>query len=70
MIRLLKLEYLKNLNYVPFKVFAGLYFVILVVLLFIGLIDFDIFGQTINLKEQGMYDFPVCGILRLIRLHC
>lgn len=58
MIRLLKLEYLKNLNYVPFKVFAGLYFVILVVLLFIGLIDFDIFGQTINLKEQGMYDFP------------
>lgn len=58
MIRLLKLEYLKNLNYEPFKVFAGLYFVILVVLLFIGLIDFDIFGQTINLKEQGMYDFP------------
>lgn len=58
MIRLLKLEYLKNLNYTPFKIFAGLYFVILVVLLFVGLVDFELFGQTINLKDQGMYDFP------------
>ena len=29
MIRLLKLEYLKNFNYRPFKVFAGLYFIVL-----------------------------------------
>jgi len=58
MIRLLKLEYLKNLNYKPFKVFAGLYFIVLIALLFIGLVDFDIFGNKINLKEQGMYDFP------------
>jgi len=58
MIRLLKLEYLKNLNYRPFKVFAGLYFIVLIALLFIGLIDFDIFGNKVNLKEQGMYNFP------------
>lgn len=58
MIRLLKLEYLKNLNYRPFKVFAGLYFIVLTALLFIGLVDFEIFGQKVNLKEQGMYNFP------------
>ncbi|MPT31521.1 MAG: ABC transporter permease [Chryseobacterium sp.] len=58
MIRLLKLEYLKNLNYRPFKIFSGLYFVVLIVLLFIGLVDFDILGMKINLKEQGMYNFP------------
>lgn len=58
MIRLIKLEYLKNLNYRPFKVFAGLYFIVLIALLFIGLVDFDILGQKINLKEEGMYNFP------------
>lgn len=58
MIRLLKLEYLKNLNYNPFRIFAGLYFVVLVALLFIGLVDFDILGMKVNLKEQGMYNFP------------
>ncbi len=58
MIRLLKLEYLKNLNYNPFRIFAGLYFIILTLLLFVGLVDFDLAGLKINLKEQGMYDFP------------
>lgn len=58
MIRLLKLEYLKNLNYRPFKIFALLYFIVLIGLLFIGLVDFDILGMKINLKEQGMYNFP------------
>lgn len=58
MIRLLKLEYLKNLNYRPFRIFAGLYFIVLIALLFIGLLDFDIFGNKVNLKEQGMYNFP------------
>lgn len=58
MIRLLKLEYLKNLNYRPFKIFALLYFIVLIGLLFIGLVDFDILGAKINLKEQGMYNFP------------
>lgn len=58
MIRLLKLEYLKNLNYSPFKIFAGIYFVILIALLFIGLVDFDLLGMKVNLKEQGMYNFP------------
>ncbi|WP_228413645.1 ABC transporter permease [Chryseobacterium sp. CH21] len=58
MIKLLKLEYYKNLNYKPFKVFTILYFAILIALLFIGLVDFDIFGGTINLKEQGIYNFP------------
>lgn len=58
MIRLLKLEYLKNLNYKPFKIFALLYFIVLIFLLLVGLMDFELFGQTINLKEQGMYDFP------------
>lgn len=56
--KLLKLEYYKNLNYKPFRVFTLLYFVILTALLFIGLIDFDLFGGTINLKEQGIYNFP------------
>ncbi|WP_415326398.1 ABC transporter permease [Chryseobacterium sp. MMS23-Vi53] len=58
MTKLLKLEYYKNLNYKPFKVFTILYFAILIALLFIGLIDFDLFGATINLKEQGIYNFP------------
>ncbi|GAA5101766.1 hypothetical protein GCM10023210_42030 [Chryseobacterium ginsengisoli] len=58
MIKLLKLEYYKNLNYRPFKVFTILYFAILIALLFVGLIDFDLFGGTINLKEQGIYNFP------------
>lgn len=58
MIKLLKLEYYKNLNYKPFKVFTILYFAILIALLFIGLVDFDVFGETVNLKEQGIYNFP------------
>ncbi|KUJ52475.1 ABC transporter permease subunit [Chryseobacterium sp. JAH] len=58
MLKLLKLEYYKNLNYRPFKVFTILYFAILIALLFIGLAEFTIFGSTINFKEQGMYDFP------------
>ena len=58
MIRLLKLEYLKNLNYNPFRIFAALYFIVLVLLLFIGLVNFDLAGLNVNLKEQGMYDFP------------
>ncbi|MGH1516075.1 ABC transporter permease [Chryseobacterium sp. JK1] len=58
MIKLLKLEYYKNLNYRPFKVFTILYFAILIALLFVGLVDFDLFGGTINLKEQGIYNFP------------
>ncbi len=58
MTKLLKLEYYKNLNYRPFKIFTVLYFAILIALLFIGLVDFDLFGGTINLKEQGIYNFP------------
>lgn len=58
MLKLLKLEYYKNLNYRPFKVFTILYFAILIALLFIGLVDLDLFGATINLKEQGIYNFP------------
>ncbi len=56
--RLLKIEWLKNYNYRPFKVFTVLYFSILIVLLFVGLVDFDLFGNKINLKEQGIYNFP------------
>lgn len=56
--KLLKLEYYKNLNYRPFKVFTILYFTILIALLFIGLADLKLFGSSINLKEQGMYNFP------------
>lgn len=57
--RLFKLEYYKNLNYRPFIVFAVLYFLILIALLFIGLVDINLFGGLkINLKEQGFYDFP------------
>ncbi len=58
MTKLLKLEYYKNLNYKPFKVFTILYFAILIALLFIGLVDFDLFGATINLKQEGIYNFP------------
>lgn len=58
MTKLLKLEYYKNLNYRPFKIFTVLYFAILIALLFIGLVDFDLFGGTVNLKEQGIYNFP------------
>ena len=58
MIRLLKLEYFKNFNYNPFRIFALLYFLVLTLLLFIGLVDFDLAGLKVNLKEQGMYNFP------------
>lgn len=58
MIRLLKLELLKNLNYRPFKIFSAIYFIVLVALLFIGLVDFEVFGKKVNLKEQGIYNFP------------
>jgi len=56
--KLLKLEYYKNLNYTPFKVFTIMYFAILILLLCIGLINFELFGSPIDLKEQGMYNFP------------
>ncbi len=58
MLKLLKLEYYKNLNYTPFKVFTIMYFVILIVFLLIGLVDITILGSSLNLKEQGMYNFP------------
>lgn len=58
MIRLLKIEALKNFSYKPFKIFSILYFSILAILLFIGLIDINIGGFTLNLKDQGFYDFP------------
>lgn len=58
MTKLLKLEYYKNLNYLPFRVFTLLYFAILIILLFVGLADLDLLGSKVNLKEQGMYDFP------------
>lgn len=58
MLKLLKLEYYKNLNYRPFKVFTIMYFAILIALLFIGLVDLDLFGNPINLKQQGIYNFP------------
>ncbi|MGE6397326.1 ABC transporter permease [Chryseobacterium scophthalmum] len=58
MMKLLKLEYYKNLNYTPFKVFTIMYFAILILLLCIGLINFELFGSPIDLKEQGMYNFP------------
>ena len=58
MIRLLKIEALKNFAYRPFKIFSILYFSILALLLFIGLIDINIGGFTLNLKDQGIYDFP------------
>lgn len=57
--RLFKLEYYKNLNYRPFRIFTALYFLILIALLFVGLVDINITdGLKINLKEQGFYDFP------------
>jgi ABC-2 type transport system permease protein len=56
--RLLKIEWLKNFNYKPFKIFTILYFSIVVILLFVGLVDFNFFGAKINLKEQGIYNFP------------
>lgn len=56
---LLKLEYYKNFSYKPFKVFSILYFAILIGLLFIGLVDIQITDEfSINLKEQGIYNFP------------
>lgn len=58
MIRLLKIEWLKNISYRPFKIFSALYFGIMILLLFVGLVDFEILGFTINLKEQGFYNFP------------
>jgi hypothetical protein len=60
MLKLLKLEYYKNLNYRPFKVFTILYFAILIAFRRTG--DFDAFGGKINLKEQGIYNFRESGI--------
>lgn len=58
MMKLLKLEYYKNLNYTPFKVFTIMYFAILIIFLFIGLVDFEVSGKSFNLKEEGIYNFP------------
>lgn len=58
MMKLLKLEYYKNLNYTPFKVFTIMYFAILIIFLLIGLVDLKVFGSTINLKKEGIYNFP------------
>lgn len=58
MMKLLKLEYYKNLNYTPFKVFTIMYFTILIIFLLIGLVDLKVFGSTINLKKEGIYNFP------------
>ncbi|MGC4130554.1 MAG: ABC transporter permease [Bergeyella sp.] len=57
--RLFTLEFYKNLAYKPFRIFSVLYFIILAALLFIGLVDIKITeGFQINLKEQGIYNFP------------
>lgn len=57
--RLLTLEALKNLRYRPFKILTGLYLLSLIILLFIGVADFKLFGSIdLNLKEQGIYNFP------------
>ncbi len=57
--RLFALEFYKNLTYRPFRFFSILYFIILASLLFIGLVDIKITeGFQINLKEQGIYNFP------------
>jgi ABC-type transport system involved in multi-copper enzyme maturation permease subunit len=39
-------------------VFSILYFAILIAMLFIGLVDLNLGGLKINLKEQGIYNFP------------
>jgi ABC-2 type transport system permease protein len=73
MMKLLKLEYYKNLNYRPFKVFTVLYFAIIILFLFIGLVKFDLFGKTVDLKEEGIYNFPeiwnfttyIVGVLKI-----
>lgn len=57
--RLLTLEYYKNFTYRPFQIFSILYFAIIIGLLFIGLVDINVTeGFQINLKEQGIYNFP------------
>lgn len=59
MLRLLKIELLKNLSYKPFRILILLYFITLAFILFIGLIDIEIEGLfKLNLKEEGIYDFP------------
>ncbi len=59
MLRLLQIEMLKNLSYKPFRILTALYFIALGFVLFIGLVDFEIQDFfKLNLKEQGIYDFP------------
>lgn len=56
--RLINLELLKNLNYRPFKIFTGIYFIVLVALLFIGLVNIQLGPINFNLKNEGIYNFP------------
>lgn len=57
--KLYTLEYYKNLTYKPFQIFTVLYFVFIIAFLFIGLVDLKIAeGFEVNLKEQGVYNFP------------
>lgn len=56
--RLIKIEYLKNLSYKPFKILSIIYFLCLIALLFIGLVNFSVIEIEFNLKDQGFYDFP------------
>ena len=66
--RLIAIEYYKNLTYRPFKVFTTLYFIILIALLFIGLVDIKFSeGFQINLKDREFIIFRKSGISQLDR---
>ena len=56
--RLIKIEYLKNLSYRPFKIFSIIYLSAIVILAFIGFAEFNLGFVKFKLKDIGIYDFP------------
>jgi hypothetical protein len=58
MLRLIKIEFLKNLSYLPFRIFSLIYLGTVVVLALIGFAEFNLGFVRFKLKDIGIYNFP------------
>lgn len=56
--RLIKIEYLKNMSYRPFKIFSLIYLGAIVILALIGFAEFNLGFVRFTLKDIGIYNFP------------
>jgi ABC-type transport system involved in multi-copper enzyme maturation permease subunit len=56
--RLIRIEYLKNLSYRPFKIFSLIYLSAVVIIAFVGFAEFNLGFVKFKLKDIGIYNFP------------